>query len=234
MLIRAHAAGVRASFFCADEVSGTRDLRRACRRLGMGYAAAVRSNHRGATRAGEITCTGALKLIPAWAWQRMPAGTGSKGARDYDWAVLEVVTDDTPCRAGRHRGLGAAGTPPPLHPHRLLHPLLDSGLRATGETGVGRVPQITIEEDFQTCKGASGLDKGQVTTWTSWHRWSCAALVAYAFLAIAAALERCMSPADDTPDDLQLAPITCPELLRLLRLLILPQPLRDAGNVLHW
>ena len=38
-------------------------------------------------------------------------------------------------------------------------------------------------------KNATGLDKGQVTTWTSWHRWSTAALVAYAFLAIATARE---------------------------------------------
>ncbi len=42
-----------------------------------------------------MACADALKLIPARAWQRMLAGTGSKGARDYDWALLEVVADDT-------------------------------------------------------------------------------------------------------------------------------------------
>ncbi|MFC9133485.1 IS701 family transposase, partial [Streptomyces sp. NPDC057099] len=87
-----------------------------------------------------------------------------------------------------------------------------------------------IEEDFQTAKHATGLDKGQVTTWASWHRWSTAALVAYTFLAVTAALER------DTDDDrpIDLVPVTCHELLRLLRLLILPPPRRDAGHILHW
>jgi hypothetical protein len=88
-----------------------------------------------------------------------------------------------------------------------------------------------IEEDFQTAKSTTGLDKGQVTTRASWHRWSTAALVAYAFLAVTAALER------DKPDDhrlIDLVPLTCHELLRLLRLLILPTPRRDADHILHW
>ena len=32
----------------------------------------------------------------------------------------------------------------------------------------------------------SGLDSGQVTTWTSWHRWTAVSLLAGAFLAVAA------------------------------------------------
>jgi hypothetical protein len=35
-----------------------------------------------------MTCKNALQLIPNRAWQRMRTGTGSKGARDYDWAML--------------------------------------------------------------------------------------------------------------------------------------------------
>ncbi|MFD8525662.1 hypothetical protein ACFV2D_37725 [Streptomyces capillispiralis] len=57
-----------------------------------------------------------------------------------------------------------------------------------------------FEEDFRGAKHATGLDKGQVTTWASWHRWSTAALVAYAFLAVTAAPER------DTDDDRPIGP----------------------------
>jgi SRSO17 transposase len=46
MLQRAHAAGIRAAFFAGDEVYGARALRRTCRTLGMGYAVAVRTDHR--------------------------------------------------------------------------------------------------------------------------------------------------------------------------------------------
>ena len=85
------------------------------------------------------------------------------------------------------------------------------------------------KEDFQACKNATGLDKGQVTTWTSW---STAALVAYAFLAIATAREHTQA-GQGGADEIRMTPLTCHELLRLLRLLILPAPRRDAEHVLH-
>ena len=96
MLTRACTHGVRAAFFAADEVYGTRELRRTCRTLGLGYAIAVRSNHQVATPGGTLSCTKALALLPRQAWQRMLTGTGSKGIRSYDWAMLEVASDDAP------------------------------------------------------------------------------------------------------------------------------------------
>lgn len=96
MLIKAHAAGVRAAFFAGDEVYGSRALRRTCRTLDLGYAVAIRTNHKVQLLSGAVTCKDALKLLPQRAWQRMRTGTGSKGARDYDWAMLEVAADDTP------------------------------------------------------------------------------------------------------------------------------------------
>ena len=52
----------------------------------------------------------------------------------------------------------------------------------------------TIEENFQASKGLAGLDDHQVRTWTSWHRWVTLAMLASAFLAIAAAAERARNP----------------------------------------
>lgn len=222
---------VKAGFFAADEVYGSRHVRRTCRSLGLGYAAAVRSSHTVTTPGGAMTCKEALRLIPKRAWQRMRTGTGTKGARDYDWAMLEVVADDTPdgqddagvsvLLARRHRYTGTVSfyrcwSPTPVPLANLVQVVCC---------------RWRIEEDFQTAKSTTGLDKGQVTTWTSWHRWSTAALVAYAFLAVTAALERA-APDDDRRIDL--VPVTCYELLRLLRLLILPAPRRDADHVLHW
>ncbi|MFJ9968978.1 hypothetical protein [Streptomyces avermitilis] len=53
------------------------------------------------------------------------------------------------------------------------------------------------------------------------------ALVAYAFLAVTTALERGSSGSDN--DQVQLIPLTCPELL-LLRLLFLPPPRCDIDT----
>ena len=43
-----------------------------------------------------VTAAAAAAMIPARAWQRMPTGSGTKGVRDYDWAMIEVTSDDTP------------------------------------------------------------------------------------------------------------------------------------------
>ncbi|MCY0931639.1 hypothetical protein OTB20_36765 [Streptomyces sp. H27-H1] len=89
----------------------------------------------------------------------------------------------------------------------------------------------SIEEDFQTAKNTTGLDQGQATAWTSWHRWSTAALAAYALLAVTAALERRTPDGDGQAEPI---PLTWPELLRLLRLLILSAARRDTEHALHW
>jgi len=87
-----------------------------------------------------------------------------------------------------------------------------------------------IEEDFQLGKRTVGLDQGQVRTWTSWHRWSTAALTAYAFLVIAALLEHHAA----TDDPTELVPLSCPELQHLLTAAVLPAPRRDRDHIHHW
>ena len=91
-----------------------------------------------------------------------------------------------------------------------------------------------VEEDFQACKETTRLDQGQVTCWASWHRWSVIAMVAYAFLAVCTALERGEQADRGDPDQAGFIPISCQELLRLLRALILPAPCRDLAHLLWW
>jgi SRSO17 transposase len=231
MLIKAHAAGVRASFFTGDEVYGAKALRATCRTPGLGYAVAVRTSGQVTLPSGrKLSVAKAKALVPAGAWQRMRTGTGSKGARDYDWAMLEVRADDTPdgqaesgvsvLLARRHRYTATVSY------YRCWSPAPVSLARLVGIVCL----RWKIEEDFQAAKNTAGLDKDQVTTWTSWHRWSTAALVAYTFLAVATALER----GDPAPAEAEMIPLSSFELLCLLRLLILPAPCRDADHVLHW
>jgi hypothetical protein len=53
----------------------------------------------------------------------------------------------------------------------------------------------TTEENFQAGKGLAGLDEHQVRTWTAWQRWVTLAMLALAFLTIAAMTERDRRPA---------------------------------------
>jgi len=194
LLERAHSAGIHAAFAAGDEVYGGRELRRRIRQLAMGYVMAVRANHTLATSPGHtVTAAAAARLIPARAWQRMRTGQGTKGARHYDWAMLEVTSDDTP--AGhedghsvllirRHRYTGTLSfyrcwTPRPAALSQLI---------------AVAVLRWRIEEDHQIAKQATGLDAGQVIRWKSWHRWTAICLLAYIYLAIAAAVQRQHDP----------------------------------------
>jgi SRSO17 transposase len=97
LLERAHARGIRAGFVAGDEVYGGRELRHGIRQRQMGYVLAVRANHTITAGAGRtLTAAEAVRLVPAGAWHRMRTGSGTKGTRHYDWAMLEVTSDDTP------------------------------------------------------------------------------------------------------------------------------------------
>jgi SRSO17 transposase len=51
-----------------------------------------------------------------------------------------------------------------------------------------------VEEDFQAGKGLAALDQHQVRRWTSWYRWVTLAMLALAFLTIAACAEHAQPP----------------------------------------
>jgi hypothetical protein len=79
------------------EVYGGRELRRSIRQRGMGYVMAVRANHVVSIGSGRtVTAARAAGMIPHQAWHRMRTGSGTKGTRHHDWAMLEVTSDDTP------------------------------------------------------------------------------------------------------------------------------------------
>jgi SRSO17 transposase len=107
LLDRAHRLGIRAAFVAGDEVDGGRQLRRDIRQRGMGYVMAVRANHTLTTGSGRtVTAAAAASMIPGDAWHRMRTGSGTKGTRHYDWAMLEA-------RPGPPAPLVGLATPPP-------------------------------------------------------------------------------------------------------------------------
>jgi SRSO17 transposase len=162
LLDRAHGLGIRAAFVAGDEVYGGRQLRRSIRQRAMGYVMAVRAGHVVSTGPGRaVTAAAAARLIPAGAWQRMRTGSGTNGTRHYDWAMLQVASDDTPEGHGdghsvllvrRHRDTGTLSyyrcwTPGPVPLARLI---------AVAQA------RWKIEEDHQLSKQSTGLDAGQV------------------------------------------------------------------------
>jgi hypothetical protein len=52
----------------------------------------------------------------------------------------------------------------------------------------------TVEERIQTSKGLCGLDQHQVRRWRSWYRWMTLAMLAHAFLVVAALTDNTRHP----------------------------------------
>jgi SRSO17 transposase len=232
LLDRAHYLGIRAAFVAGDEVYGDRQLRRGIRERGMGYVLAVRASHVVTVGSGRtVTAAAAARMIPARAWHRMRTGSGTKGTRHYDWAVLEVTSDDTP--GGHEDGHSVLLA----RRHRYTGTLSYYRCWAPGPVPLSRLIAIAvtrwrIEEDHQLARQSTGLDAGQVIRWKSWHRWTAICLLAYIYLAVAVAGQRQQDASSDL--DAGLIPITVPELLRLLRGTVIPPPRRDRTHRLHW
>jgi SRSO17 transposase len=227
LLQHAHDRGIRAAFVAGDEVYGGRDLRQSIRERGTGYVLAVRSNYMVILPSGRrVTVKNAAGLVKPGMWQRMRTGSATKGARDYHWAMIEITPGDTPeghddghafLLLRRHRYTGTVSyflcwSPAPVPLAKLI---------------CVAVASWRIEEDHQQSRQVSGLDSGQVTTWTSRHRWTAVSLLAHAFLAAAAACQRAL---DGSAGILGLLPVTVPELLRQLRGTIIPDPRRDKAH----
>jgi SRSO17 transposase len=232
LLDRAQSLGIGAAFVTGDEVYGGCELRRGIRQRGMGYVMAVRANHTVTTGSGRtMTAAGAADLIPARAWHRMRTGSGTKGTRHYDWAMLEVTSDDTP---GGHNGGHSVLL---ARRHRYTSQLSFYRCWTPGPVPLSRLIAITvcrwqIEEDHQLSKQVAGLDAGQVIRWKSYHRWTALCLLACIYLAVAVAAQRQHDAGSGL--DAGLIPITVPELLRLLRDTVIPPPRRDRAHRLHW
>ncbi|MGV9821437.1 IS701 family transposase [Nocardia xishanensis] len=181
-------AGNPARWVAGDEVYGNDPkLRKAIETRSVGYVLAISCSHRVTTATGKIRADILTAGLPKRAWQPRSAGDGAKGPRIYDWAWIEIAGDDdkhtTGCRwllVRRNQHIGE------LAFYRCWAP---------GPVTLAQLVKVagrrwSIEENFQTAKGLTGLDQHQVRHWRSWHRWTLLAMLAYAFLSILAAGQR--------------------------------------------
>jgi SRSO17 transposase len=224
MLTRATDAGLPAAWATADEFYGNhRGLRRDLQARNTGYVLAVARNHR-VTLPDSVTATveHVARRLPSRCWNRLSAGKGAKGERDYDWARVRIT--------------------PPTDEHKGHHWLLvrrrirDGELafyRCWSPTPVGLATLVRVagtrwcvEERFRAGKDAVGLDQHQVRTWTSWYRYTTLAMLAHAILAAIAARERTTRP--DSPRTL--IALTVNEIRHLFAKLIT----NTVGSITHW
>lgn len=92
MIARALDAGTPARWAAGDEVYGADPtLRAELVRRGLGYVLAAAKTHPISTGIGPCRADAVAARLPKQAWQRHSAGTGAKGERLYDWALIDTV-----------------------------------------------------------------------------------------------------------------------------------------------
>ncbi|MEV8562521.1 IS701 family transposase [Streptomyces sp. NPDC051917] len=223
MVTRFLDAGHRAAWVAGDEVyGGNPTLRAALEERGTGYVLAVACSHEVTTGAGKFRADTLARKVPKRAWQKLSAGSGAKGHRFYDWAVIDL-TDPRPgsrqLLIRRNRSTGE------LAYYRCYSPaaavLLTTLVRVAGS-------RWRVEEFFQSGKGLAALDEHQVRRYPSWSRWVTLAMLAHAFLAVVRANEHDRDPAPDA-----LIPLTCNEIQRLFITLVI-RPAFDPVHRLGW
>jgi SRSO17 transposase len=181
MIGRALDSGSTAAWVAADEVYGhDSKLRRFLEGRQMAYVLAVASDQRlWQSDFMQHRVDAIAQSLPASEWKRLSAGFGSKGERLYDWALMELVKQDSWTRALLVRR--SIEEKPECAYYLCYAPAgkdtIEALVRVAGK-------RWKIEQCFETAKGECGLDNYEVRHWQGWYRHITLSMLAHAVLSV--------------------------------------------------
>jgi SRSO17 transposase len=190
MAKRAVSAKVPFSWVGGDTAYGVGEIETLLRREGRGHVLGANAtdqfNSWGRLPAVAGTAEAIARALPASAWRRLCAGEGTKGARLYDWAYLELADLEADEFNPALSATWARGL--------LIRRNIADGALACFSTccpaGTGIETLVTvegqrwsIEDAFETAKTELGLDHNETRSWHGWHRHVSLVMLAYATLA---------------------------------------------------
>jgi SRSO17 transposase len=181
MIERALKAGAACSWVAADEVYGNNSkLRQWLEERRLGYVLAIASDQRMRWPDHQQRRVDTIaQSLPNLVWERVSAGSGSKGERLYDWTLIRGWEED-----GWSHGLLVRRSIEE-QPEHAYYRFYAPRLKATLESLVRVAGQRwQIEQAFQTAKGECRLDHYEVRHWQGWYRHITLAMLAAAVLAI--------------------------------------------------
>src|SRR5918995_4123058 len=204
MIARALAAGVPFDWVAADTIYGVGTIEMQLRRAGKGYVLGAYATDQFYSWIDKPEVAGTAEQIAQAlspeAWTRLAAGTGTKGARLYDWAYVELAD----LRAEEYNkdltGLWTRGL-------LIRRSLSDQDLAffstwCPAGTPLDRLVRVegqrwAIEDAFETAKTELGLTHNETRSWHGWDRH--VSLVMLAFAVLAAARHRANAAVEQTP-----------------------------------
>jgi SRSO17 transposase len=191
MIARALAAGVPFDWVAADTIYGVGAIEMQLRRAGKGYVLGAHATDQFYSWIGKPDVAGtaeqiAQELAPG-AWKRLSAGDGTKGARLYDWAYVELADLEAEEYNDDLTGLWTRGL--------LIRRNLSDGDLAffstwcPAGTPLKELVRVegrrwAIEDAFETAKTELGLTHNETRSWHGWHRHVSLVMLAFAMMAV--------------------------------------------------
>ena len=188
---RALAAGVPFDWVAADTIYGVGAIEMQLRRAGKGYVLGAHATDQFYSWIDKPEVAGTAeqiaKALPSEAWRRLSAGDGTKGARLYDWAYVELADLEAKEYNEDLTGLWTRGL--------LIRRTLSDGDLAFFSTWcpAGTPMEIlvhvegqrwAIEDAFETAKTELGLTHNETRSWHGWHRHVSLVMLAFAMMAV--------------------------------------------------
>jgi SRSO17 transposase len=191
MIERALAAGVPFEWVATDTIYGVGSIEMLLRRAGKGYVLGAQATDRFNSwdKSPPVAGTAAkiAKALPSENWQRLSAGNGTKGARLYDWAYLELADLEADEYNEDLTGLWTRGL-------LIRRSIADGDLAffstwCPAGTPIEILVQVegqrwAIEDAFETAKTELGLTHNETRSWHGWHRHVSLVMLALAMMAV--------------------------------------------------
>jgi SRSO17 transposase len=191
MIGRARDAGVPFAWVAGDEVyGGNPGLRGWLEEREIPYVMATACSDVLPVAAGGMRADALAALVPKDGWQRLSCADGSKGPRLYDWALIGADSPEHCLLVRRSLQPGEKGQLE-LAFFRCWSPRPVTLAELVAVAGA----RWGIEDCFGEAKGEAGLDHYQVRKYRAWYRHATLAMLAHAFLAVAARASRTAAPA---------------------------------------
>src|SRR5215217_1087588 len=191
MIARVIAANVPFDWVAADTIYGVGAIEMQLRRAGKGYVLGAHATDQFNSWIDKPEVAGtaeqiAKALVPE-TWQRLSAGDGTKGARLYDWAYVELADLEAKEYNEALTGLWTRGL-------LIRRNLSDGDLAFFSTWCPAGTPLDTlvrvegqrwaIEDAFETAKTELGLTHNETRSWHGWHRHVSLVMLAFAMMAV--------------------------------------------------
>jgi SRSO17 transposase len=191
MIARAIAANVPFAWVAADTIYGVGAIEMQLRRAGKGYVLGAHATDQFNSWIDKPEVAGTAEQIAQAlspeAWTRLSAGNGTKGARLYDWAYVELADLRVEEYNKDLTGLWTRGL-------LIRRSLADGDLAFFSTWCPAGTPIETlvrvegqrwaIEDAFETAKTELGLTHNETRSWHGWHRHVSLVMLAFAMMAV--------------------------------------------------